>query len=145
MIVADEEKQQTIRRSASQALLVYDLQTELPLGQILDMSARGMKIMTEIPITVYRMYYCRMPLEKKINGKREVFFDAECRWCRKNEETSWFNAGFKLRYPTNADAEIVRELVRSWMIDRVEKFNPHSAPVRRKGRLLHKIMAVNVW
>ena len=40
---------QRIRQKASFALLVYDLNTGLPMGQILDLSAWGMKIKTEEP------------------------------------------------------------------------------------------------
>jgi len=145
-MTVENERQEVVRRKACEALLVYDLHTGLPMGQILDMSVRGMKLMNDQRFTVRQVYYCRMPLDKKISGRDEVYFDAECRWCKLNDSTSWYNSGFKLRYPTPEDAEIVRKLIRSWMINHVEKFNnPNSKMKKKKGRLLQKILSVNVW
>ena len=134
MIVADHKKQQKIRRRAGFALLVYDLHSGLPMGQILDLSARGMKMMTEEPVAVNRLYYCRVPLEKKIKGREEIFFDAECRWCRLSEETSWFNSGYILRFPSPLDAEIVQELIRTWMIDETSRLNAKYSRTRKNKR-----------
>jgi len=140
MIIADKKRQQKIRRKACFALLVYDLHSGLPMGQILDMSARGMKMMTEDPVAVNRVYYCRVPLDKKIKGREEVFFDAECRWCMLSEETCWFNSGYILRFPSPTDAEIVHELIRTWMMDETSKLNAkYSKPQKNKRGFFRRI------
>jgi hypothetical protein len=138
MRVAEKDVRQIIRRRASQAMLVYDSKTKLPLGQVLDMSGRGMKLLNESPIKTNRIYYCRMPLERKIKGREEVFFDAECRWCRYDEATTWYHCGFLLRYPSKTDAAIVQELIRVWMIDGVESINKHNRPVEKEEKSLLK-------
>lgn len=132
MRYAGRETQRKIRRPASEALLVYDLSTKMPLGQILDMSASGLKLMSEDPIEVNTVYYCRIPLEKKICGRKEIFFDAECRWCVSNDETGWYNSGFILRFPTTEDAETVQRLIYDWMIDQTEKLNAKYRKIKRK-------------
>jgi len=140
--MADEKRQQQIRRKASFALLVYDLHSNMPMGQILDLSARGMKMMTEEPVTINRVYYCRVPLEKKIKGKREVFFDAECRWCQLSEETCWFNSGYILRFPSPTDAEIVQELIRTWMISETSKLSAkYVKPPKEKRGFFRRIFS----
>ena len=142
MKVADNRRQQKIRRKACFALLVYDLHSNMPMGQILDLSARGMKLMTEEPVAINRVYYCRVPLEKKIKGKKEVFFDAECRWCRLSEETCWFNSGYILRFPSPTDAEIVQELIRTWMIVETSKLNAkYSKPQKSKRGFFSRIFS----
>jgi hypothetical protein len=132
-----------VRRKAVGALAVYDLSTGLPIGQILDMSYRGMKIMTEEPVIVGKKYYCRLPLDQEINGKTEVFFDAECRWCKQNEETAWFDSGYILRYSSAQNAEIIKELVKSWMVDHIARLNPHIRRKRpRRYRIFQRLLSI---
>jgi hypothetical protein len=137
MKVTEQDGQKKIRRKVSEALLVYDLHSGLPMGQILDMSSKGMKMITEKPVAVNRVYYCKIPLEKKINNNDKVCFDAECRWCKKDETTGWYNSGYILRYPTPGDAEIIKELTHRWMVNQANKLN---AP---RKRIAHFISLLN--
>jgi len=123
MRVADKSKQRKIRRKAAEALLVYDLQTKLPMGQIIDLSAKGMKLMSEEPVTALKIYYCRIPLKNNINNCDEVLFDAECRWCKQNQDTGWYDSGYILRFPRPEYAEIVEKMTQTWMMDRTDKLH----------------------
>ncbi|SYZ72262.1 hypothetical protein TRIP_C20377 [Candidatus Zixiibacteriota bacterium] len=127
MKVAEQEKQQKIRRTASGEMTVYDLRASEPIGRIIDMSARGMKLHSPEPAMVRKVYYCRLPLKRAVKGCKEVFFDAECRWCRPNDEIKGFNSGYALRFPTQKDGEIVRELLRHWMAEQADRLNAHYA------------------
>ena len=108
------------------------------MGQILDLSAKGMKLMTEDPPTIGQVYYCRIPLERKINRRKEVFFDAECRWCHLSDETGWYNSGYVLRFPSAKDAEIVEALLRVWMADHTSKLNAKYIKNKKQKRGLLK-------
>jgi PilZ domain len=123
MKIAGKEEQQKIRRKASTALLVCDSRAGTPIGRILDMSARGMKLVSAEPVIVRRIYYCRIPLKRKIDGCSEVFLDAECRWCRKSEETGQYNSGYIIRFPSPKDASIIGKLIHSWMADHANLMN----------------------
>lgn len=140
MKVNEHHRQRKIRRKASDALLVYDIISNQPIGQILDLSAQGMKLMTEEPVDVLKIYYCKLQLPHKINGKSIAIFDAECRWCKLNEETTWYNSGYKLRFTNDVDAELVQRLIHKWMVDRVKKFN-NQEPIEKKQGLLAKIFS----
>ena len=122
----------TIRRQATDPLLVYDMETNLPIGQIINMSYRGMKLMTEEPVVISKIYYCRIPLPEKLLGRDELFIDAECRWCRKNEETSWYDSGYCLRKPSTEDADIIKLITHKWMIEQSEKMNSSNGVSRSK-------------
>ncbi|MEZ5359140.1 MAG: PilZ domain-containing protein [Candidatus Zixiibacteriota bacterium] len=140
MKIAETKQQNKIRRQATEALLVYDLNTKMPMGQILDMSPVGMKLMTEEPVAVGRMYYCRIPLEKKVQGKSEVFLDAECRWCKHNPETGWYNSGYLLRFPSKKDAEIIKTVLHDWMQDHMSKhYSKYGLNRRKKKRFFEKL------
>lgn len=132
-----------IRRKAEGALVVYDLSSGLPIGQIMDMSYRGMKLMTEEPVMIGKKYYCRLPLDRVVNGRAEVFFDAECRWCKQNEQTAWFDSGYILRFSSAANAEIVKELVKSWMVDQIARQNPQIREKKTlRRRLFQKLLSI---
>ncbi len=121
MKVVGREEQQRIRRRASEALTVFDQKTGEPIGKVLDMSAKGLKITGKEPVAKRRIYYCRMPLKREIDDCGEVFFDAECRWCRESEEAGNYNSGFLLRYSSPKDAAIVQKLIYSWMVRQTER------------------------
>jgi hypothetical protein len=140
MRVAGQEKQTKIRRKAAEPLLVYDLQTKLPMGQIVDLSARGMKIMSEEPVAASKVYYCRIPLTRKINDFDEVIFDAECRWCKQNKNTFWYDSGYILRFPRPEYAAIVKEITRNWLMHDSDKGSTGRSKVEsKKGGLLQKL------
>ncbi len=146
MRVSEEKKQQKIRRTASEALLVYDLATGHPMGQIIDMSAKGMRLMNEKPTKVHQIYYCRLPLEQEIEGSIEVFFDAECRWSKLNEKTGWFDSGFILRYPSQKDADIVKALLHGWMVDRLSgKDSRYKQEKSNKIGIMHRLFTTPIW
>ena len=123
MQVTDLEKQRKIRRKAADPLLVYDIETDLPMGQILDLSAKGMKLMTEEPVTAGQTYYLKIPLDKKIKGFKALLFDADCRWCKQSEDTGWYNSGYVLRFPNPKTGDAILELTRQWMIRESERIN----------------------
>ena len=134
MKVIGQEKQQKIRRKASAALLVCDSRTGAPIGRILDMSARGMKLVSSEPAMVRRIYYCRIPLKRKIDGCSEIFLDAECRWCRKSEETGQYNSGYIIRFPSPKEAGIIGKLIHSWMADQANFMNARHTTTAGKSQ-----------
>ncbi len=116
-------QQKLVRRKAADNLTVYDISSNQPIGQVANMTVEGMKLIVEKPVKVSGLLYCRMELPRKILGNKEVFFDAECRWCRKNEATGKYDSGHKLRYVSAKDKKIVHELIRQWMIQECEAMN----------------------
>jgi len=132
MIVLGQKEQQKIRRKASEPLLVYDLSAGSPIGEILDMSAKGMKLLGERPMMVRHVHYCRIPLNNAIDGFDEVFVDAECRWCKKSDMGDLYYSGYILRFPSPKDGAIVRKLILSWMADQAKRLNArYAVPARR--------------
>ncbi|RKX28407.1 MAG: hypothetical protein DRP46_08690 [Candidatus Zixiibacteriota bacterium] len=112
-----------IRRRAIDELTVYDLNTEQPIGQIENMTVKGMKMVVDKPVKPASIIYCKMDLPGKILGHKEVFFDAECRWCKKNDNTGKYDSGYRLRYVNAKDRAIINELIRRWMIEECKAWN----------------------
>lgn len=110
------KQKKPVRRQAVEELVVYDVRTNQPIGRVENMTAEGVKLVTDEPADVSRILYCRLDLPEKLLGADQVFFDAECRWCRKNEFTGLYESGFKLRNVRADDKEIISHLTRRWMI-----------------------------
>ena len=134
------ETRDSIRRAASDALLVYDAETNLPIGQIINLSDRGFKLMSEEPVDVPKIYSCRMPALDDIAVKKEITFLAESRWCKHNEETTWYDSGYYLRKISPGDLKIIQTIRRKWMIDQSNKINtPIPETDDKKKGLLAKL------
>jgi hypothetical protein len=136
MKAIQQRNAQMIRRQALDKLLVFDLNTSLPMGQVLDMSTRGLKLQSEEPTTFRQVYYCRILLKNRICGRDEVLFDAECRWCNRDEETGCYYSGYVLRFPTKKDAEVIRELTHRWMAGHSEQLNSRYGGSKKERRSL---------
>ena len=113
----------SIRRNPSDPLLIYDTETNLPIGQIINLSDRGFKLMAEQPTEVSKVYNCRMTIPDDFASKKEITFFAECRWCNQNEETTWYDSGFYLRKIEPSDLKIIQSIKRKWMIDVSNRIN----------------------
>ncbi len=131
------EQRDSIRRDATDALLIYDNESNLPIGQIINLSERGFKIMTEQPSDISKVYSCRMPIPENFASKNEIKFLAECRWCNQNMETTWYDSGFYIRKIETGDLKIIQSIGRKWMIDLSNKLNTHDSDknANKKGLL----------
>jgi hypothetical protein len=130
--VAVGKRQKLIRRQAIDDLVVYDVRTNQPIGRVENMTIEGVKLITEEPVEVQRVLYCKMELPKKILGRRQVTFDAECRWCKRNAETELYDTGYKLRNISASDKEVISQLVRQWMIRQSKSQNATNVPQEQK-------------
>ena len=134
MKIIPKGKQPKIRRQALEILPVYDLHTNLIIGEIVDLSTKGMKLKGENAVLPKQIYYCRIPLKKKIDGYGEVFVDAECRWCKIDAEEECHYSGYVLRYPSQKDAGIINKLTHRWMAGQSEKLNAHYTGSKHEKR-----------
>ena len=128
------QQRDSVRRKAGDSLVAFDLQTNQPIGQVINMSYRGMKLMTEEPVEMSKVFYCRIPLPEDIPDYSEIIVDAECRWCRKNEDTGWYDSGYLLRKVTEKDADVIKLITRRWMINQSDALNSRSTENERKKR-----------
>ena len=134
------KQQKLIRRKAVDELTVFDMKSEEPFGVVENMTVEGMKLVIDMPIPVSKVLYCRMPLPKKLMGTKEVFFDAECRWCKKNGKTGKYDSGYKLRYVNSTDKAVVAELIRQWMIHECDTWSGSKDRKKsQRGGLLSRV------
>ena len=78
-------------------LRVFDRNSNTLIGHSVDMTAEGVRLISEHPIEKNTMFHLRMVLPKEIMEKRELYFDAESVWYQKDINPKYYNIGFRFR------------------------------------------------
>ena len=81
------------------------------LGNLVDISTRGIMLVSERPIEVGRVFNLRMYLPETVEGSREVEFSAESRWCQNDANPDFYDTGFELVDPAPHFLDAVDKLV----------------------------------
>lgn len=103
------------RRYTTDYLVVFDSTTNDPIGRILNLSETGLKMITDEEIQVGSNRKVCLKLPDFIKGCREIIFEIECRWCKFNKRSDWFECGFTLENLSDFNLNIIRELLYEWM------------------------------
>ncbi|MDX1692703.1 MAG: PilZ domain-containing protein [Ketobacteraceae bacterium] len=99
------------RRHLIYYLRVFNKQDNELLGNLVDISTRGIMLVSDSPIPVNKRFQLKMVLPETISGSREVEFEAESRWCQNDANKDFYDTGFELIDPTNKFLEAVDKLV----------------------------------
>jgi hypothetical protein len=90
----EEERREQKRYTLENYLRVIDRATNTLLGHVVDISAGGMKLLTDIPIAHRREY--RLLLEVSLNGERpqKLAMTARSTWTDRDINPGLYNTGF---------------------------------------------------
>jgi len=99
-----DEKRKLQRKHLRHQLMVFDRNTDELTGYIM--------LTTKNPVEVGATFNLRMALPDKIRGSRQVAFDAQSVWCRKDAMTGFCKTGLKVLKITNGNAETIQLLIK---------------------------------
>lgn len=109
------EKDNNLRKVARRHLIyylrVFDRESGELLGNLVDISTRGIMLVSDNPVTVGKHFDLRMYLPETVEGSREVEFSAESRWCQNDTNPDFFDTGFELVDPAPQFLEAVDKLI----------------------------------
>ncbi len=106
-----EEKRKLERIRVYYYLKVYDKKSGKDIGSIIDITMRGMRIISEIPFVTDNLYLFTIQLPHGyIYGES---FDMEARncWCQKKVKSKYFEAGFQFVNTKRYGVMIVKRLI----------------------------------
>ncbi len=109
------EARSKARGQTSDYFVVYDRVEGDLLGRVRNLTTEGTMLIVEKAIEVSRVFECRMTFPDIIEGRREFYFDIECRWNQMNKEARWHEAGFRFVNKTEQSRKIIDRLVNEWM------------------------------
>lgn len=95
-----ENKRTVARRHLIYYLRVFDHVSGQLLGNVVDISTKGIMVVSDAPMPVNTRFHLRMVLPDTVEGSKEVDFEAESRWCRNDANRDFYDTGFELIDPT---------------------------------------------
>jgi hypothetical protein len=77
-------------------LRVFDGISNRVIGHIVDISPRGLMLITDEPIAVQEEFRMRMRFPGSGSEQEELLYTAVCKWCREDENPEFYIAGFQI-------------------------------------------------
>lgn len=105
------DRRRLSRRHLIYYLRVFDGAGNRVLGHVVEISASGLMLVSEEPLTVQEEYRLRMKIGGLLPQPDELVFQAVCKWCREDVNPDFYLAGFLLQNITPHAREIIEKLV----------------------------------
>ena len=109
--VEDINMRTVARRHLIYYLRVFNSRTERLLGNLVDISSRGIMLVSDDKIPLGDHYELHMTMPESVDGSRDVKFHAIAKWCRNDVNPDFFDTGFELVDPDKSFLEVVDKLV----------------------------------
>jgi len=101
------EQRKVKRRHLIYYLSVLEQGTELSIGFVVDVTQKGIMIMSSMPLAVGKTYHLKMLVNEDDAVQKYLFFDASSKWCRKSPNSDFYDTGFEL---LNLDSSVFKEI-----------------------------------
>lgn len=103
------------RKRVNEKIQVSDLNTGEPIGNLVNISAGGLMLVSVVPLTPNRLFQFSLTLPAPINGIPAIEFGAECLWIQDTTETNgpcW--AGFQIIDISDQGISLIEQLMKEW-------------------------------
>ena len=105
------EKRRTKRRHIIYYLRVFDKKTDQLVGQLVDITTSGMKLVSENSIEPDSYYEFRLVLPEEIDKKKEIAFAVKSMWCKRDVNPNFYSIGFEFEDISTEDINIIKNLI----------------------------------
>lgn len=105
------EKRRAKRRHIIYYLRVFDQNNDQLVGQLVDITTSGMKLVSENSIEPDTYYELRMVLPEEIDKKKEITFAVKSMWCKRDVNPNFYSIGFEFEDIATEDINIVKNLI----------------------------------
>jgi hypothetical protein len=123
-----EDKRKILRRHLVFYLRVFDGMSSRILGQLVNVSPRGVMLISDRPIQENQEYRLRMRLPHEIAGRSELTFEASCRWCTQDSNPDFFIAGFHMQMLPEDVEKDLQSLINDFSVEENEMINSSTRP-----------------
>ena len=110
-----QENRVSPRKRVNEKIQIRDLNTGELIGNLVNISAGGLMLLSEVPLSPNRLFQFSMAFPTPINGIPVVEFGAECLWVQDDTETSgpcW--AGFQIIDISDLGTSLLEQLMNEW-------------------------------
>jgi hypothetical protein len=106
-----QERRKIKRRFLLYYMRVYDAATRQQIGNLVDITLRGIMIVSERPIPEGQTTRLRVELSEEVAEKPFMEFSARSKWCKPDISPHMYNIGFEIMDLAPEDAKIVKRIV----------------------------------
>ncbi len=99
------------RRHLIYYLEVYDLETARQLGHLVDITTRGIKLVSKEKIPLKQTFILKLMLPTGYFKEREIHFEAQSLWSSNDVNPDFFDTGFEVTSLSTEERKIMRRLV----------------------------------
>lgn len=99
------------RKKMLREMIVFDRDTGLNVGRLLNISVDGFKLFMRQPLEGGRQLALSMVLPEQIGGVNTMSFEARNVWCQEQEKRNEFHAGFQLLDLSDTNRNIIETLI----------------------------------
>lgn len=105
------DKRKDRRRNIIYYLRIFDRDTDQMIGQLVDITTRGMKVVSVHPVEPGARYSLRMLLPEEIDRKKHITFEVESMWCKRDVNPNYFTIGFEFLDISSDDVNVIKALI----------------------------------
>ncbi len=91
-----QERRNIGRYQLASYLTVYNRNTGRAIGSIGNISARGLMLITQLPVMVGETFHMQIKLPGSNDDSATIDFDARSHWSREDVDPTYFDTGFSL-------------------------------------------------
>lgn len=95
---------------------IFDRQTGQLLGNVADITAEGVMVISSHPIEVDKDFQLRVDLAGRIFGVDHLNLSGCSIWCQTDIDPAYFNTGFQLTGVTPEEIELIDRIVEEYKI-----------------------------
>ena len=115
------------RYETEDLLMVFNRETDEHIGGLANLTPEGAMFITREPVELPLLFRCRVELPRRILDCDEFVFDAECVWCKKDETRGWYESGYKLKYVSEKNQDVLTYIMLQLMSDQQVESEAHQS------------------
>ena len=105
-----QDKRKLKRRYLLYYMRIYDDVSRQQIGNLVDITAKGIMIVGDHPIPEGQISHLRMELTNELSEKPYMEISAISKWCEPDVTPDHFNTGFEIQNLAPEDAEIIQRI-----------------------------------
>lgn len=92
-------------------LRMFDRKTGELVGNLVDLTAEGLQLISETRIEPGKILEIRMEFPEEVDGQQDLLVNAEAVWCDHQLDPDLFSVGCRLLPVTPTQVTIIRDLI----------------------------------
>lgn len=92
-------------------LRVFDTQSHVQVGNLVDISSMGAMLITPTPVPIGVDFNLKLELSEEVADIPFIEISAQSLWCHADIDPTLFNSGFKFLDVSPENASIIRKIV----------------------------------